>query len=187
MLAAVVKAKAARGSRGTVTPTAASTRPRREKLKSEVKQEPKFSNPGDSVLRQVKVTTSTRVLRPTKSWRPKANEHNDKPNQCIKTSRCSPDIQDVLRNNSTGPGATSSSAMEIVQDSPLLKLPAEIRNEIWRWTVVVPNQLAIYGDNPKQPAITRTCRQIRQESIGYFYRKNSFTCTIRNYDPTNFK
>lgn len=51
----------------------------------------------------------------------------------------------------------------------------------------MPHPLTIVGDTPKQPPLTKTCRQIRQESIRFFYKENTFSCTIFDYDPADFK
>jgi hypothetical protein len=69
----------------------------------------------------------------------------------------------------------------------LLTLPAELRNQIWQLVVVSDVPLAIVGSSPEQPGLTRACRQTRNEALGFFYRKNTFNCTIANYDPSNFK
>ena len=68
--------------------------------------------------------------------------------------------------------------------SPLLRLPAEIREQIWIQTVVDDAALDIihptisHSKRPsvrvQQPAISRACRQIRREVIPLFYRSNNF-------------
>jgi hypothetical protein len=161
---AVVKSTCRGRGRVPAIQTAASARSRRE------------TKPRDSFFHQVERVIGSRISKSTKSRKDKVKEQNN-----------NPDAQ-ALRARSDGtPDATSSSRMEIVQDSPLLSLPPEIRNEIWKFAVLTTEQLNILGSNPKQPPITRTCRQIRAESIRYFYRDNSFACTIMDYNPADFK
>lgn len=83
--------------------------------------------------------------------------------------------------------AVVQTVMEIAQPSRLMSLPPELRNMIWRFTVVSPKPLTILGDTPKQPSICRASQQTRKETLQIFYRENSFACTILNYDPTDFK
>lgn len=121
--------------------------------------------------------------RVVKSSDPNGTRHKDKkkftPSSLMAATQFC--LGSTLDNN------TSSEAMDFIEPCRLLSLPAEIRNEIWKFTVIDPKPLSILKEKPKQPAITQTCRQIRAESIRYFYRGNSFTCTIINYDPINFK
>ena len=58
---------------------------------------------------------------------------------------------------------------------------------IWKLIVISNRPLNITGSWPEQPALTRTCKQIRIESICFFYRENDFHCIISNYDPSDFR
>jgi hypothetical protein len=169
--------------------TAASTRERRD-LKAKSKTE--SSSSGKSNIGKVKggrvsklgLAKKSTKTAPTPTKSRKAIQANDVPDSSVKLTRASSAISEA---NAMGPDATMSAPADMNADCPLLRLPAEIRNEIWLLSVISPDQLVISNENPKQPPITRTCRQIRTESIRYFYNKNSFTCTISNYDPSNFK
>ena len=57
---------------------------------------------------------------------------------------------------------------------PFLRLPAEIRNSIYKLTVVSEDKIKLdRGPNPSL-AIAKTCRQVYDESIGIFYASNQF-------------
>lgn len=62
------------------------------------------------------------------------------------------------------------------QDSPLLNLAAELRNHIYRYTVVSAAHINIkheqHGGIP--PALLATCRQVREEVTSIFYSENTF-------------
>jgi hypothetical protein len=70
-------------------------------------------------------------------------------------------------------------------DSPLLNLPGELRNRIYRFAIV--NPLSIELDVGRwqnhQPALLRTCKQIRIEALGLFYIENKITTNIHDWDP----
>ena len=74
-----------------------------------------------------------------------------------------------------GPYAAGMSA---TQDSPLLDLPAEIRNTIYM--LVVVEEEPVQGTKGKLPltALLRTCQQIRAEAAQIYFTNNSFTITI---------
>ncbi|CAK1366565.1 unnamed protein product [Cercospora beticola] len=64
--------------------------------------------------------------------------------------------------------------------SPLGRLSAELRNEIYQLLVLADKPLAVCKNHSTpessatQPPITRVCRQIREESLGMFYHGNIF-------------
>ncbi|KAF3046585.1 hypothetical protein E8E12_011066 [Didymella heteroderae] len=74
------------------------------------------------------------------------------------------------------------------QDSPLLRLPPEIRNRIWEYTLehsifrAIPNfgssEPAKFESPPEEPAIGvtlfRTCRQIYSEAASMPFKLNAF-------------
>jgi hypothetical protein len=67
-------------------------------------------------------------------------------------------------------------------DSPLLRLPAELRNYIYELSTVPSSGVHILGPPPEwvtsevgiQPSITRTCSQIRREALPIFYSSTVF-------------
>lgn len=60
----------------------------------------------------------------------------------------------------------------------ILALPAELRNEIWKLTLIEDCPIEIMTRKQTsagaQPPLTRTCRQIRSESLSMFYELNTF-------------
>ena len=66
--------------------------------------------------------------------------------------------------------------------SPLLSLPAELRNRIYELAVVEPDLIKLMGFRGvgkfeirvAQPALTRACRQLRRECLALFYEANIF-------------
>ena len=77
------------------------------------------------------------------------------------------------------------------QTSPLLKLPPELRDRIYEFAVLSPHVVILtrwtvdvswdmYGSAPidrslvAQPALTKTCRQIRAEALAVFYSSTTF-------------
>lgn len=70
-----------------------------------------------------------------------------------------------------------------MQNSPLEKLPAELRNKIYRLVVSDNKPLTVCARSPGyhkaiQPPITRVCRQIRDESLTMFYHCNEFVFEV---------
>lgn len=57
--------------------------------------------------------------------------------------------------------------------SPFNNLSAELRNLVWEFTVTNTNSDAV-NLSEEQPAITRTCKQIRNECISMYYARNEF-------------
>jgi len=67
----------------------------------------------------------------------------------------------------------------------LFDLPAEFRNHIYSYALAESHDLVISaGARPQQPALTRTCCQIRAEALGIFYVNNKFGCDIKNLDSS---
>lgn len=68
----------------------------------------------------------------------------------------------------------------MTQSSPLLELPAELRNKIYFDVLVsekplgIAKQTHIYDVRHKAPALLQTCRQIREEARTIFYSNNTF-------------
>lgn len=65
----------------------------------------------------------------------------------------------------------------------LLTLPAEMRNNIYRFALVEdaqPIPIPIGTHPPNQPSLLNTCRQIRHEAAGIYFEENSFDFEIND-------
>ena len=100
-----------------------------------------------------------------------------------------------------GQSASSSSSREEL--GSLSKLPSEIRTIIYDFVVIYPRPVyprpslgdfsptiqvwpPTIGQGPAQPNLTRTCRQIRKESLPIFYGSNTFSILRldwQDFDP----
>lgn len=106
---------------------------------------------------------------------------------------------DDLSLSSSTPGDGESGDSK--HDCHLLKLPAELRNYIYELAIVQPSGIVIgpwrklppSKEPQKQPALTRTCRQVRSEALPIFYGKNVLeleiaSITLRSYEgPPGFR
>lgn len=70
--------------------------------------------------------------------------------------------------------------------SRLLSLAPELRNRIYRFTLLERDQIEIEAgvSIPLPPSLLQTCRQIRQEASGIYYEESRFRFTIHDYDAT---
>lgn len=68
---------------------------------------------------------------------------------------------------------------------PFLDLPGELRNHIYRYSLVTVDSIAITdgGKVPlwMPPAVLATCRQIRNEALPIYYIENSFMAPIPTF------
>ena len=71
--------------------------------------------------------------------------------------------------------------------SSFSSLPPELRNQIYKLVLVSGHRITLFRPHSLvQPALTKTCRQIRRESLGIYYSRNSFYGRIIDYDPTMY-
>ncbi|KAK0307650.1 hypothetical protein LTR01_005650 [Friedmanniomyces endolithicus] len=76
---------------------------------------------------------------------------------------------------------TTALATAIQQTSRLLDLPPEIRNTIYHLVLVRECRKRVLAPAlPYDPALLRTCHQIRQEAQGIFLHQNTFYITVFN-------
>lgn len=66
----------------------------------------------------------------------------------------------------------------------LLGIPPELRNRIYDFALVSRKRLQVTDGSPalEQPALLRTCRQIRREAIAIYYTDNRFRFIVHAYD-----
>lgn len=74
------------------------------------------------------------------------------------------------------------------QNSRLLDLPPELRNQIYRHVLHEPNKIVIptHGPIPTEPGLVRTCREIRAESLLIYYQENKFEFEVRSFDISTY-
>lgn len=79
-----------------------------------------------------------------------------------------------------GKHLSASAIISTPQDGhcPLLALPAELRNRIYEFAIVESTPIDMVmrkrTGSDAQPGLTRTCRQIRQETLQMFFQDNVF-------------
>lgn len=75
-----------------------------------------------------------------------------------------------------------SACRPVQQESPLLDLPPELRNEIYRYTLHASDWLVVDGRMPEEPGLLSACRQIRTEASPIYYFENWFHIWINDYN-----
>ena len=75
--------------------------------------------------------------------------------------------------------ATHPSPLDETASSTFLdKLPAELRNEIYRLVLVAEDEIEVLPQNiHNRTALLKTCQQTRQEALMLFYASNTFSTT----------
>lgn len=66
-----------------------------------------------------------------------------------------------------------------------LELPAELRNRIYRLTLLSNDRIEIRTPSLQEPGVLAACRQIRTEAESIFHVENRFQIYFRDYEPTN--
>lgn len=70
---------------------------------------------------------------------------------------------------------------------PLLKLPPELRNRIYRYAIVQDEPIDVAETTKKkEPALLATCKEIREQALKMFYHENTFYC-LANFLPPGTK
>ena len=80
------------------------------------------------------------------------------------------------------------SAVHLDKPKPeLLSIPGEIRNMIYRMALLSNGRVNISKYPLPEPALLRTCRQLRQETIAIFYLENRFSVECPDWNYWNFR
>ena len=80
-------------------------------------------------------------------------------------------------------GNTAPVAEDANECRLLHKLPAEMRNRIYREVLVDPECVFIEdAEDFQEPPLLQTCRQIRQEAITIYYRENYFCICAEGFN-----
>jgi hypothetical protein len=64
--------------------------------------------------------------------------------------------------------------------SPLLELPAELRNRIYEYAVAERRKIVV-DNGVSEPPLTLVCKQVRQESIPIYYTNNKFSTKLKDW------
>ena len=71
-----------------------------------------------------------------------------------------------------------------VAKSPLFKLPAELRNMVYRYAIVTDDRVLINKSlGIPEPGLLSVRKILRSETCTMFHLENKFTCVSRDYDP----
>lgn len=65
----------------------------------------------------------------------------------------------------------------------LLGIPGELRNQIYRLILVQDDPIKLTPTDHEQPALLRTCKQIRDEATSIFIEENQFSHEIISCEP----
>lgn len=71
-----------------------------------------------------------------------------------------------------------------VAESPLFKLPPELRTMIYRFALIDDQEIAITesGGFP-EPELLSVCKTVRSEAYKVFYYENIFCCVVEHFSP----
>jgi hypothetical protein len=73
-----------------------------------------------------------------------------------------------------------------VAQSPLFKLPPELRTIIYRYALLTDQDIDITESSGiLEPALLSVCKILRLESYKVFYFENEFACMVEHYSPAN--
>lgn len=71
-----------------------------------------------------------------------------------------------------------------VAESPLFKLPAELRNMVYRYAIVTDDRVLINKSlGIPEPGLLSACKLLRSEACTMCHLESKFTCVSRDYDP----
>lgn len=69
--------------------------------------------------------------------------------------------------------------------SPLLNLPGELRNMIYRYALLDENPIPVTMQGYDRSSLLGTCRRIRRETFNLFYEESSFLVRTVDYNSDN--
>ena len=73
----------------------------------------------------------------------------------------------------------------MLNNSRLLALPAELKDEIYRFSLVQGDiRISSTGPAPKEPGLLSVCREIRCDALQIYYQENDFCFDIAGFDAT---
>ncbi|KAK5117158.1 hypothetical protein LTR85_008926 [Meristemomyces frigidus] len=72
----------------------------------------------------------------------------------------------------------ATSGLEVHTRPTLLGLPAELRNQIYRYTLLSDDVIVIDGTNHDEPYLLHTSRQVRKEALSIYREENKFVIAV---------
>ncbi|KAK0831457.1 hypothetical protein LTR73_002839 [Friedmanniomyces endolithicus] len=77
------------------------------------------------------------------------------------------------------------SKAENMPESPFLRIPGELRNEIYRYALLEDDTIKINKHTkPAQPGVLQTNRQLRKEAGDIYYHENTFLFGISHFEAS---
>lgn len=92
-------------------------------------------------------------------------------------------IRDIIYNLSSE--EKQPSGIPAQPGSRLLSIPGELRNRIYRLAIIEPDSIIIDRTSwaSHQPALLKTCKQIRVEALPLFYVESKISADIHHWNP----
>lgn len=89
--------------------------------------------------------------------------------------------------HSTGNETQQEPLPSSVADSPLFKLPPELRNMVYRYTIITDDDQILITKTTgiPEPALLSACKTTRSEARAMFYLENKFMCEVDEYSPAS--
>ena len=88
---------------------------------------------------------------------------------------------------SSAASAAATSTTSSPQDSPLLNLSAELRNQIYNLVLVEDTAIEAHGGSLGRPGLLQTCKQIEAEASQLFFASNRFMFHLTGMAFQNFE
>ncbi|KAK0255325.1 hypothetical protein B0A54_03193 [Friedmanniomyces endolithicus] len=96
-----------------------------------------------------------------------------------------PLANDVESATAQSTGITAAAASTCMPESPFLRIPGELRNEIYRYALLEDDTIKINKHTkPAQPGMLQTNRQLRKEAGDIYYHENTFLFGISHFEAS---
>lgn len=71
-------------------------------------------------------------------------------------------------------------------DRPLLRLPAELRNEIYRLVLCKNDSIVVSSTGYEREGLLSVCKKVRQEALKIYYYENTFHIEVHKWNSDNW-
>ncbi|KAI5361512.1 hypothetical protein Slin15195_G126270 [Septoria linicola] len=75
-------------------------------------------------------------------------------------------------------------ASSAVDTCYFMELPGELRNRIYRFVLLQPEDIPVTSSGYERPSVLATSKTIRSEGLKIFYLENAFSIFVHNFDCT---